>query len=108
MSATLRRLADNGAVDAVVTMSATADFCERALAPLPSQAGATQQVIADKLGWSRSIVADYAALRKITPDGWNVVAAFQRGALTTRARPGGSSDHAVTIHPLAAPKSLRV
>ena len=27
---------------------------------------------------------------------------------TTRARPGGSPDHAVTIHPLAAPKSLRV
>ena len=65
----------------MVTKSATADFCERALAPLPSQAGATQQVIADKLGWSRSIVADYAALRKIAPDGWNVVAAFQRGAL---------------------------
>ena len=88
MSATLRRLADNGAVDAVVTMSATADFCERALAPLPSQAGATQQVIADKLGWSRSIVADYAALRKIAPDGWNIVATFSpapcRGARTTR------------------------
>ena len=28
--------------------------------------------------------------------------------LTTRARPRGSPDHAVTIHPLAAPKSLRV
>jgi predicted transcriptional regulator len=45
-------------------------------------AGATQQAIAEELGWSRSAVADYAALRKIAPEAWSVVATFQAGALS--------------------------
>ena len=41
-------------------------------------AGATQQAIAEELGWSRSAVADYAALRKIAPEAWSVVATSGR------------------------------
>ena len=41
-------------------------------------AGATQQAIAEEMGWSRSAVADYAALRKIVPEAWGVVATSGR------------------------------
>jgi hypothetical protein len=36
--------------------------------------GATQQAVADELGWSRTQVADYAQLRKIEAQAWSVVA----------------------------------
>ena len=38
----------------------------------------TQKAIAEELGWSRSAVADYGALRKITPEAWSVVATSGR------------------------------
>ena len=44
-------------------------------------ADVTQKAIAEELGWSRSAVADFAALRKIAPEAWAVVAAFQQGSL---------------------------
>jgi DNA modification methylase len=44
--------------------------------------GATQQAVADGLGWSRSAVADYASLRKLAPEAWSVVAASARVGLS--------------------------
>jgi DNA modification methylase len=44
-------------------------------------ADVTQKAIAEELGWSRSAVADYGALRKIAPEAWAVVAAFQHGSV---------------------------
>ena len=40
--------------------------------------GATQQAVADGLGWSREAVKDYAALRKIDAEAWCVVGATSR------------------------------
>ena len=45
-------------------------------------ADVTQKAIAEELGWSRSTVADYGALRKITPDAWRIVATFQAAAVS--------------------------
>jgi DNA modification methylase/ParB-like chromosome segregation protein Spo0J len=45
-------------------------------------AGTTQQAIADEFGWSRSAIADYAALRRISAEAWNVVATSQANALS--------------------------
>ena len=45
-------------------------------------ADVTQKAIAEELGWSRSTVADYGALRKITPEAWRIVATFQVAAMS--------------------------
>jgi site-specific DNA-methyltransferase (adenine-specific) len=45
-------------------------------------AGATQKAVAEEMGWSRSAVADYGALRKITPEAWSIVATFQVAAVS--------------------------
>ena len=64
-------------------------------------AGATQQAIADELGWSRSAIADYAALRKITADAWNVVATFQANALSR-----GEDDATASVAPATFTENL--
>ena len=45
-------------------------------------ADVTQKAIAEELGWSRSAVADYGALRKIAPEAWRIVATFQAAAMS--------------------------
>jgi len=45
-------------------------------------AGATQKAVAEEMGWSRSAVADYETLRKITPKTWSIVATFQVAAVS--------------------------
>lgn len=51
--------------------------------------GQTQQAVADGIGWSRTSVANYAALQSIDPDAWKIVTASQ-GIVTS------AEDDAVT------------
>lgn len=44
--------------------------------------GATQQEVADEMGWSRSKVADYSSLRKLSVDAWGTVATSTRESVS--------------------------
>jgi predicted transcriptional regulator len=53
------------------------DYAELVWARL--DAGATQQAVADGIGWSRAQVSQYAMLKKLADDAWKVVATSLSG-----------------------------
>ena len=46
--------------------------------------GATQQAIAEEMGWSRSAVSNYLALKGVAPEAWNTIATAMREASAPR------------------------
>lgn len=53
--------------------------------------GQTQQVVADAIGWSRTAVANYAALKAIDSEAWKIVTASQENVTT-------AEDDGVTVN----------
>lgn len=72
-------LADNAASETALPMTFV-DYAELVWARIAG--GERQQALADALGWSRSAVADYAALKSIDPKAWDVVAENARSAMS--------------------------
>ncbi|MCX6032042.1 MAG: DNA methyltransferase [Chloroflexi bacterium] len=59
--------------------------------------GKTQQEIAGIMRWSRPLVAQYAALRGLTPEAWHVVVVTTKNQIVTGGEDGSVTAHVTTV-----------